>query len=68
MRWPLDHVFHDASFRLEHLEVLGPFGSDHFPVHVVLAHDEGAVHDREAPDADDQHEADEKIREGLKAG
>lgn len=62
-RWPLDHVFHDASFRFAGLEVLGPFGSDHFPVFVRLVHDPSAVGEHDAPEADDadQHEASAKI-------
>lgn len=67
-RWPLDHVFHDASFRLARLEVLGPFGSDHFPVFVRLVHDPSAVGEHEPPEADsaDQREASTKIAEGAK--
>lgn len=67
-RWPLDHVFHDASFRLAGLEVLGPFGSDHFPVFVRLVHDPSAVGEHEAPEADDadQREASAKIAEVAK--
>ena len=68
-RWPLDHIFLDASFRLLRLEVLGPFGSDHFPVHARFVHDPKAVrdHDVERADAGDQAEADEKIAEGRQA-
>ncbi len=69
-RWPLDHIFLDASFRLQRLEVLGFFGSDHFPVHVRLVHDASAVHDHdvEPATADDQERADEKIEDGQQAG
>lgn len=67
-RWPLDHVFHDASFRLARLQVLGPIGSDHFPVFVRLVHDATAVREHEPPKADsaDQREASAKIAEGAK--
>ena len=66
-RWPLDHVFHDASFRLSRLEVLNSFGSDHFPVFIELVHDPDAVGAHEIPtaDDDDRQEAAEKIDEGL---
>lgn len=69
-RWPLDHVFHDEGFRLQHLEVLGAFGSDHFPVYIRLVRDPDAEHEHEAPEADgdDRQEASEKVAEGLRAG
>ena len=66
-RWPLDHVFHGAAFRLERLEVLGDFGSDHFPVYVRLVYDPAAVRAHVVPsaDVDDEREAAEKIAEGF---
>ena len=36
-RWPLDHLFHDARFRLIAMERLEKIGSDHFPMRFVLA-------------------------------
>jgi endonuclease/exonuclease/phosphatase (EEP) superfamily protein YafD len=42
-RWPLDHVFHDPSFRVRRIRVLGPIGSDHFPINVILVHEEAAA-------------------------
>jgi endonuclease/exonuclease/phosphatase (EEP) superfamily protein YafD len=67
-RWPLDHVFHDASFRLIRLEVLDSFGSDHFPVFIHLLHDPAAARVHKVPEADDEdrQEADEKIEDGLR--
>jgi endonuclease/exonuclease/phosphatase (EEP) superfamily protein YafD len=64
-RWPLDHIFHGAAFRLDRLEVLGHVGSDHFPVHVRLVYDPAAVREHDVPDADasDHEEASEKIAE-----
>lgn len=32
LRWPLDHLFHSAEFRLADMRRLPPCGSDHFPV------------------------------------
>ncbi|MEQ8452176.1 MAG: endonuclease/exonuclease/phosphatase family protein [Nitratireductor sp.] len=32
LRWPLDHLFHSAEFRLAGMRRLAPCGSDHFPV------------------------------------
>ncbi len=37
MRWPLDHLFHDARFRLVGMARLGKIGSDHFPMWFELA-------------------------------
>lgn len=36
-RWPLDHLFHDAKFRLLDMRRLAPIGSDHFPMFFSLA-------------------------------
>jgi endonuclease/exonuclease/phosphatase (EEP) superfamily protein YafD len=36
MRWPLDHVFVDRSFRLLRLAREGDIGSDHFPIYVEV--------------------------------
>jgi endonuclease/exonuclease/phosphatase (EEP) superfamily protein YafD len=68
-RWPLDHVFHDASFRLERLRILEAFGSDHFPVCIDLVHDPAAVAAQEAPapEPGDRSEAAEAIDEGGRA-
>lgn len=32
LRWPLDHLFHDARFRLVEMRRLPDIGSDHFPM------------------------------------
>lgn len=37
LRWPLDHLFHSAEFRLVGMRRLPPCGSDHFPVRFDLA-------------------------------
>jgi len=36
LRWPLDHVFVDRSFRLVRLRREGDIGSDHFPIFVEV--------------------------------
>lgn len=36
LRWPLDHVFVDPSFRLVRLVREGDIGSDHFPIYVEV--------------------------------
>ena len=70
MRWPLDHLFHSAHFRLVELRRLPGFGSDHFPVLMRLWHAGEEVAGQEAPeaDADDQREARRKAaQEGVSA-
>ncbi|UIJ74262.1 endonuclease/exonuclease/phosphatase family protein [Aurantimonas sp. HBX-1] len=37
LRWPLDHLFHDARFRLVAMRRLPYSGSDHFPMYFSLA-------------------------------
>ncbi len=66
-RWPLDHVFHDASFELARIQRLDAFGSDHFPVYVRLVHSADAVAAHDVPEADhaDRQEASATIAAGL---
>ena len=66
LRWPLDHVFHEASFTLIRLERLRGIGSDHFPVFAALQFEPKAETRQEAPqaDAEDHDEAREKITDG----
>lgn len=70
MRWPLDHVFFDKSFRLLNIAVKENIGSDHFPLFVALCHDPATAHVHEQeqapPDASDVEEAEEVIEEGRK--
>jgi endonuclease/exonuclease/phosphatase (EEP) superfamily protein YafD len=65
VRWPLDHLFHDPSFRLVQLRVLRAYGSDHFPIYASLEFDPDAAAQAETPRADsrDRQEANEKIAE-----
>lgn len=67
VRWPLDHLFHDRSFRLLEMKVLRGYGSDHFPIYASLVHDPAAVKRTREPraDAQDQADATEKITEGV---
>ncbi len=66
VRWPLDHLFHSDDFTLVSMRRLGKFGSDHFPIHVVLHHEPPAESEQQAPDADQEEEAlaEEKIERG----
>lgn len=66
LRWPLDHVFHSAEFRLVCLQRLEAFGSDHFPILVELSLEpelSGAVKEP-TPDEGDSAEADARIENG----
>ncbi len=69
LRWPLDHVFHSAHFRLQHLERLPHIGSDHYPIYIRLSYEPQGWRSQEAeleaPDAEDRLEASEKIQEAT---
>ncbi|WP_274426091.1 endonuclease/exonuclease/phosphatase family protein [Chelativorans sp. YIM 93263] len=69
VRWPLDHIFHDASYTLVRLQRLRDIGSDHFPVLAELHYSPSATEEQEAPEADQANyaEAQEKIAEGKTA-
>lgn len=60
MRWPLDHLFHDARFALVSMRRLPNIGSDHFPIIFQFALTDGTGDARRPPenDADDRDEAD----------
>jgi endonuclease/exonuclease/phosphatase (EEP) superfamily protein YafD len=69
LRWPLDHVFVSAHFKVDDMERLPYVGSDHFPIYIKLSYE---PHDKEEQeenceeaDADDHAEATEKIKEGF---
>jgi endonuclease/exonuclease/phosphatase (EEP) superfamily protein YafD len=69
LRWPLDHVFHSAHFRLQQLERLPHIGSDHYPIFIRLSYEpqgwQAQEQALEAPDAEDHLEAREKIKEAA---
>lgn len=69
IRWPLDHIFHERSFTLVHLQRLRHIGSDHFPVLAELQYEPEAEARQEMPEAAraDREEAQEKVT-GSKAG
>ncbi|MFT6675692.1 MAG: endonuclease/exonuclease/phosphatase (EEP) superfamily protein YafD [Sulfitobacter sp.] len=64
MRWPLDHLFHDARFRLVEMARLRKIGSDHFPMWFVLTLTGEALEDRlpEPSDAEEKCEVMQMIR------
>jgi hypothetical protein len=63
LRWPLDHVFVSDPFLLRSLKRLPAFGSDHFPIFIVVDHAPAASAVQEAPqpDAEDRAEARDKL-------
>ncbi len=66
LRWPLDHVFHSAHFKLARLLRLAAYGSDHFPIFIELDLEPEAPLEQDAPtpDPQDLFEAHEKIVAG----
>ncbi len=69
LRWPLDHVFFEESFRLLEIDVMEHVGSDHFPFFVALCHDPAAAgfQEQPSPEPSDLDDADEAIAEGREA-
>jgi len=67
LRWPLDHVFHTAHFKLVCLERLPDIGSDHFPVFARLSLNPEAVAEQNPPEltTEDFEQVEEKIEEAL---
>jgi endonuclease/exonuclease/phosphatase (EEP) superfamily protein YafD len=69
MRWPLDHVFVSAHFKVVDMQRLPYVGSDHFPIYVRLSyephHKAQQEENAEQADAADVEEANEKIAEGY---
>lgn len=65
LRWPLDHFFHSAHFRVARIERLPEIGSDHFPIYIELQYDR--CHDSEQHslelDADDHARAQDKVEQ-----
>lgn len=39
LRWPLDHIFASAEFRVKQIEVCSDIGSDHFPAFAELTYE-----------------------------
>ena len=69
LRWPLDHVFVSADFKVVDMKRLGDVGSDHFPIYIKLSYE---PQDRamqaaraEEADAEDHAEVADKIADGV---
>jgi len=69
LRWPLDHVFVSADFKVDDMERLPYVGSDHFPIYIKLSYEPEDKKEQEEcaeeADAEDHNEAIEKIQEGF---
>ncbi len=63
LRWPLDHVFHSAHFRVVSMQRLENIGSDHFPICIELNLEPDARRHQSSDDAtkEDRIEVKEKI-------
>lgn len=59
LRWPLDHLFHDARFRLAAMRRLPDIGSDHFPMlfEIALTPEPAAEEAPSPPSQSDREEA-----------
>lgn len=70
LKWPVDHVFFEESFRLLEISVKGDIESDHFPFFVALCHAPAAVdvQDQPQPEPSDLEAAEEMIEEGREEG
>ncbi|WP_443944472.1 endonuclease/exonuclease/phosphatase family protein [Pedobacter sp. AW1-32] len=68
LRWPLDHFFISAHFRLIDMKVEKHISSDHFPISISLVlrnQDKSQAFDISA---DEKEKVNEKITEGIKEG
>lgn len=65
LRWPLDHLFHSAHFKLKDIKRLPSIGSDHFPLFTVLVcePERGASQNGIAADSEDHAVAQEIVDE-----
>jgi endonuclease/exonuclease/phosphatase (EEP) superfamily protein YafD len=63
-RWPLDHIFLSAQFKLIHYKRLPHIGSDHFPIYtaVYLGKTEAEAENLPEAEAEDQKRARKKIK------
>lgn len=66
LRMPLDHVFHSNDFHLIEIKRMRAIGSDHFPIFIALNYQSDAESEQPEPNADanEEVEAEEKIKEG----
>jgi len=62
-RYPLDHLFHSADFRVVSLRTTPSIGSDHLPLSIVLSYEPNAEATQAAPnlDAGDHEDAEDAV-------
>ena len=67
IRFPLDHVFHSAHFKLIDMRRLAHIGSDHFPIYVALSFTptEDAAERPAAAKREEEEEARETVKEAF---
>ena len=63
-RFPMDHIFHSEHMRLQRLQVLKSFGSDHYPIFAALSFEDSSPPPANAKKPV-RREAQEKITNGL---
>ncbi|RJR48240.1 MAG: endonuclease [Desulfobacteraceae bacterium] len=65
IRFPLDHIFHSAHFKLVEMRRLSHIGSDHFPFYAALSYTpkEDPSQDPPAPGPREKEEAEEILEE-----
>ena len=63
VRWPLDHIFHSAHFKLVKMQRLTKIGSDHFPIFIELELQPEVAAEQEGlkANAEDRAWAEEKL-------
>jgi len=63
LRWPLDHFFHSAHFRVVRIKRLTDIGSDHFPMFIELQYDRRHASEQHSLDtnADDRARMQNKV-------
>jgi endonuclease/exonuclease/phosphatase (EEP) superfamily protein YafD len=67
LRFPLDHIFHSAHFRLMDMRRMPHIGSDHFPFYVALSFEPQGDSSQQpaAPKPEEKEEAEDTIEEAL---
>lgn len=67
MRFPLDHIFHSAHFKLIEMRRLPHIGSDHFPIYASLNFNPQKVLSQQppAPTPEEEKEADKTLEEAC---
>ncbi len=67
VRFPLDHIFHSAHFKLVEMRRLSHIGSDHFPFYAALRFSprKDPSQRQDAPEPEQRREAEETVEEAF---